>query len=120
MGKVLIVEDEKILLEMYKDKLEKEGFDVIFATTSEDGIDLAKKEKPDLIILDVLLPKENGISFLKHQKDIPEISSIPVVILSNFDEQETKKEAISLGAKDYLIKSNLDPKQTVEQIKRYL
>jgi DNA-binding NarL/FixJ family response regulator len=70
--------------------------------------------------LDILLPRGSGISFLKSQKEISSISSIPVVVLSNFDEPDTKREALALGAKEYLIKSNLDPSQTLERIKKYL
>ena len=65
MKKILIIEDEKILAEMYHDKFSEAGYDIALAFTSEEGIVLAKKDKPDLILLDILLPKENGIAFLK-------------------------------------------------------
>jgi DNA-binding response OmpR family regulator len=115
MKKILIIEDEKVLSEMYKFKFSKEGFEVINAIDVEEALGLAKSEKPDLIILDVLLPKENGINFLEKYKE-----DIPVVVLSNFDDNETKTRAFSLGAKDYLIKSNLDPQEVLIKIKSYL
>ena len=120
MKKILVIEDEKVLAEMYKDKLSKAGFETIEAMEAEEGLQLAEREKPNLIVLDILLPRENGITFLKKMKKNPEIFSIPVVILSNFDDPLTKKEALDLGAKDYLIKSNHDPKETVERIKKYI
>lgn len=120
MAKILIIEDEKILAEMYQDKFSEAGFKVSLAFASEEGINLAKKEKPDLILLDILLPRENGIQFLLRLRKIPEISQIPVVALSNYDEPKTKKEAEKLGAKDYLIKTEFTPTQLIEKIKKYL
>ncbi|XOB40606.1 MAG: response regulator [Candidatus Nealsonbacteria bacterium] len=118
--KILIIEDEKILSEMYKDKFTKVGFEVISAFDSEEGLKLTKKEKPDLIILDILLPRENGVVFLNWLKADPEISSIPVIVFSNYDDPETRKRASKLGIKDYLIKADYTPKAIVEKVKSYL
>ena len=120
MKKILIVEDEAILAEMYQDKFTQSGYEVSLAFNSEEGLTLAKKERPDLILLDILLPKENGIQFLNWLRKDPEISSMPVVAFSNYDDPETKKEAFQLGVKDYLIKTNYTPQQIVEKIKSYL
>lgn len=120
MKKILIIEDEAILADMYKDRFSQEGYEVASALTSEEGINLAKKEKPDLILLDILLPKENGVGFLKRLKKEPEISSIPVVAFSNYDEPRTRKEAESLGVKAYLLKTDFTPQDLVKKIKDYL
>ncbi|MFA5746946.1 MAG: response regulator [Candidatus Paceibacterota bacterium] len=120
MTKILVIEDEKILAEMYKDKLEKEGFEIILAGDGEEGIKMMKEQRPSLALLDLLMPNENGLELLKKQKEDPEISSIPVIVFSNFDDGETKRLTLSLGAKSYLIKSNHDPKEIVEEIKKYL
>jgi two-component system alkaline phosphatase synthesis response regulator PhoP len=120
MKKILIIEDEKILAEMYREKLEMEGFKVSLAFDVKEGIEMAKKERPDLILLDILLPVENGVSFLKKQKEDKEISEIPVIAFSNYDDSRTKKEAIKLGVKEYLIKTNYTPTEIVEKIKKYL
>lgn len=120
MKKILIVEDEKVLAQMYKDKFEAAGFQVILGFDCKEGLEMAKKEKPDLILLDILLPKENGIDFLKSWKEDPEISQIPIVGFSNYDDPETKKEAWKLGIKEYLLKTNYTPQQIVEKIKEYL
>ena len=82
-------------------------------------MEIAKKEKPDLILLDILLGEENGISFLKKQKEDKEISKIPVVAFSNYDNLQAKKEAQNFGVKEYLIKTNFTPKEFVEKIKSY-
>jgi two-component system alkaline phosphatase synthesis response regulator PhoP len=118
--KILIIEDEKNLAEMYKDKLEMEGFKVSLAFNVKEGIEMAKKENPDLILLDILLEGENGVSFLKKQKKYKEIFEIPVVAFSNYDDPQTKNEAKRLGIKEYLIKTDFTPKEFVEKIKRYL
>jgi len=118
--KLLLVEDELILAEMYKDRFEKEGFEMIIAFDVEEGLKLAKKEKPNLIILDILLPKENGVSFLQKMKRVPKIADTPVVVLSNYDEPQTKQEAKGLGVKTYLIKTDFTPDQLVSEIKKYL
>lgn len=118
--KILLIEDEKILAEMYKDKFTQAGFEIFLAFDSREGLALAKKEKPDLIVLDILLPRENGIIFLTWLRKEPEISSTPVIAFSNYDNPETKRQAFKLGVKDYLIKTNYTPREIVEEIKNYL
>jgi len=118
--KILIIEDEKILAEMYRDKFTQAGLKVYLAFDSKEGLALAKKEKPDLIILDILLPKENGIVFLTWLRKDSEISSIPVVAFSNYDDPATKRQAAKLGVKDYLIKTSYTPQEIVEKIREYL
>jgi len=120
MKKILIIEDEKILSEMYKFKFSKEGYRVLSVMEVEEGLSLAKSEKPDLIILDILLPKESGISFLERRKKVEELLGVPVIILSNFDDNEIKEKAFALGADDYLIKSNYDPQDILNKINSYL
>jgi len=118
--KILIVEDEKILAEMYEEKFSQAGFGVILAFDSREGFILAKREKPDLILLDILLPRENGVFLLEALRKDPEVASIPVVVFSNYDDPETKGQAYRLGVKDYLIKTNYTPKEIVEKVKSHL
>jgi len=120
MKKILIIEDEKILADMYKEKFEMTGFKVFLALDAEEGLIVAKKEKPDLILLDILLPRESGISFLEKIKKDSDISSILVVAFSNYDDPQTKEKAKELGAKNYLIKTNFTPEEIVKKIKEYL
>lgn len=118
--KILIVEDEILMGQMYKDKFEQAGFDVCWATTSEQAMELARKEKPDLILLDILLPTENGVSFLGKLRKEPKIGNTLVVAFSNYDDPKAEKEALELGAKDYLLKTDYTPDALVKEIKKYL
>ncbi len=120
MKKILIVEDEKILAEMYQDKFTQAGFRVILTYSAEEAIKILQKEIPDLILLDILLPRENGVSFLAEIRKDPKLSSIPVVAFSNYDDPETKKQAFKLGVKDYLIKTSYTPQEIIKKIKGYL
>ena len=105
---------------MYRDKFTLAGFEIILAVSAEEGHKFLSKEKPDLILLDILLPRENGITFLTKLRKNPETASIPVIAFSNFDDSLTKKEALSLGAKDYLIKTAYTPQEIIKKIKNYL
>lgn len=118
--KILVIEDEKILGEMYRDILVQAGFNVEWVQSAEEGIETLAKTKPDLILLDILLPRASGVGFMKQLKEQKEFSSVPVVAFSNYDEPNTKKEALELGVKDYLIKTNYTPQEVVDKIKGYL
>lgn len=121
-SKVLIVEDEKPMAEMYKDKLEEAGFEIVLAFDSKEGLEKAKKIRPDLIILDVLLPPENGVSFLQElrQDRDPNVSNLPVVVFSNYDNLETKNEVLALGAKTHLLKTDFTPGALIKEIEKYV
>ena len=114
---ILIVEDEKILSEMYNFKLNKEGFETMNAMTVDEAIAAGKAKKPDLVVLDILLPQESGINYLIKTKEMDGLKDVPVLVLSNFDDNQTRAKCFELGAKDYMIKANHDPKQIIEKIK---
>ena len=118
--KILIVEDEIILGEMYQDKFTQAGFEVSWAQSAEEGIEMVPEVKPDLILLDILLPRANGIGFMGWLKETKEFSSVPVIAFSNFDEPVTRKEAMALGVKDYLIKTNHTPEEIINKVKQHL
>lgn len=118
--RILVIEDEKLLAEMYEDMLKNAGFQVFLAFDSIEGFICAREVKPDLILLDILLPRESGIFFLAQLRREVDIASTPVVVFSNYDDQEAKRQAMKLGAKEYLIKSNYTPKEIVEKIKQYV
>lgn len=120
MKKILLIEDEKILAEMYKYRLSRAGFEIILASNVKEGLKLAKEEKPDLILLDILFPEEDGIFFLKQLRKEPGTSQLLVIVFSNYHDPETKKRAFELGAKDYLIKTNYTPKEIVDKIRNCL
>jgi len=119
MKKILFIEDERIFVDMYKEVFSQVGLEMISAFDHKEGLKLAKTERPDLIILDILLPG-NGIFFLEKWEKDSEISSIPVIAFSNYDDPKTKKEAIKYGVKDYLLKTDFTPQQFVEKVKNYL
>ena len=117
---ILLIEDETLLAEMYQEKFSQAGFKVIWTQEAEGGLIIIKKEKIDLVILDILLPRENGIFFLEKIKKDPKMSSVPVIAFSNYDDPTTRRRALDLGAKDYLIKTNYTPKQIIDTIKKYI
>ncbi len=118
--KILIIEDEKMLAEMYRDRFMHEGYDVSSAYDAEEGMQMAIKIKPDLIILDILLPRANGTEFLEKKAKINEIKNITVIAYSNYDDNTYKEKAKKLGVKEYLIKTNHTPKEISEIIKKHI
>jgi DNA-binding response OmpR family regulator len=118
--KVLIIEDEKDLRFFIARALKEEGFEVIEAIDGEEGIEKAKKEKPDLILLDLLLPGISGYEVLIRIKKDPELEIIPVLILSNLGQQEEIEKGLKLGAVDYLIKANFTLNEIIERIKKII
>lgn len=120
MKKILIVEDEKILREMYLKKLEKGEFEVFCVNSAEEGFSAAKKILPDLILLDIILPKGSGIDFLEKIRGEEKTKNIKVLTFSNFDDPETKKKAKEFGSLDYLIKTGYTPNQILKIIQNIL
>jgi DNA-binding response OmpR family regulator len=117
---ILIVEDEPILREMYQQRFQQEGFRVETASDGEEGLIQVKKVQPDLILLDILMPKENGLVLLKNIRAVSEIAQTKVVAFSNFDDPSSKSMATELGVVDYLIKTNYTPGEVVAKIKNHL
>lgn len=116
--KVLLVEDDPFLLSMYSTKFESEGFEVAVATDGEEGLKLAAKETPSIILLDILLPKIDGFEVLKALKKEEGTKNIPVILLTNLSQKDEVEQGISLGASDYLIKAHFMPSEVVEKIKK--
>lgn len=105
--KIVIIEDDKILLKALNVELLGVGFDVVSAVDGEAGFKLVKKEIPDLVILDLILPKMNGFDVLAALKKDQATKNIPIVILTNLGEDENRKKGMKMGATDYLIKSSV-------------
>ncbi len=117
---ILIIEDEDLMVRMYTKLFSFEGFDVSSSTNGEHGLKKAKEEKPDLIILDIMMPKMNGLEVLEALKSNPETAKIPVVILTNLGNDETLKQSLQLGAAGYLVKSQVTNESLVDEIKQYI
>jgi CheY-like chemotaxis protein len=120
MKKVLLVEDDDMMLRMYKKVFTFGGFEVIVAENGEDGLARAKETKPDLIILDVMMPKMNGLELLDKLKDDPKLKQIPTVMLTNLGMDHEIKKALDRGALLYLIKNEHDPKKVFEMVKELI
>ena len=117
---ILIVEDDTFLAGIYANKFEREGFKVFLATDGDVGLKTAKKEMPDIMLLDILLPKLDGFEVLEKVKADPVTRVIPVILLTNLGQKEDVDKGLKLGAADYLIKAHFMPAETVEKVKKVL
>lgn len=116
---ILLIEDEQLQIEVLLSALKK-YFNVLVATTGEEGLEAAEKERPDLIVLDLFLPKMKGADVLRKLQDNPETEHIPVIILTHLESEETYQEIKSIGDFDYLIKRNYTVDEIVAKIKEKL
>ncbi len=114
--KILMIEDEPMLVEMYRLYLEKSGFDVLSAADGQTGLEMAKQKNPDLILLDILMPCEDGWEVIKILKSDSETRCIPVVFFSNLAQIEEIEKGLRLGADDYIVKVKLTPKELAEKV----
>jgi DNA-binding response OmpR family regulator len=119
-NKILFIEDESALQETFGDLLSREGYEVIKALDGDSGLRLAKSEKPDLILLDLILPRMNGFEVLEGIRKEDDIKDIPVIILTNLESAGDVQKAIEFGAKDYLVKANYKMEEVLEKIKTAL
>lgn len=120
MKKILLIEDEAALQETLGRVLKKEGYEVVAALDGEIGLKLAKSQKLDLILLDLILPKIDGFELLGKLKENSETKDIPIIILTNLERMEDVGKAMELGAKTYLVKANYTLKEVVEKVKKAL
>jgi DNA-binding response OmpR family regulator len=118
--KVLIIEDDKFLRELLGKKLSSLSYNPILAIDGEEGLEKIKKEKPDVVLLDLMLPGMNGFEVLEKAKKDPTISNIPVIILSNLGQSEDIEKGLRLGAKDFLVKAHFTPQEIVNKLQLVL
>jgi DNA-binding response OmpR family regulator len=114
--KILLVEDDEFLAELYSLKLTEEGYDVFLAHNGEKGLRYAREKKPSLILLDIILPKMDGMDVLRALKNDKALKSIPVVLLTNLSHRGEVEKGLAAGAKDYLIKAHFMPGEVVEKV----
>lgn len=117
---LIIVEDDNMFRDLMTMKLNLENFQVVEAADGEEGIKKIKEEKPDLVLLDVMLPGVDGFGVLDAIRKDPSLSKIKVFFLSNFDTKEDIEKGMKLGATDYLIKSQNTPADIIEKVKEAL
>ncbi len=118
--KILIVEDDKFLRELISRKLAGRGYEVETAVDGEDGFEKIKKTKPDVVLLDLILPGIDGFEVLSRVKKEKEVQDVPIIILSNLGQKEDIERGLSLGAIDYLIKAHFTPQEIIEKVKEVL
>jgi len=117
---ILLIEDEEMLANMYETKFQNEGYNIKKALDGETGLKIALEDKPDLILLDVIMPKLDGFSVLKNLKGNSQTKNIPVILLSNLGQEEDIKKGKEMGADGYLVKANLTPAEVVNKVREYL
>ena len=120
MSKILLVEDDRFLIKAVYTKLTQKGFEVILANDGDEAISKAKAEKPEIVLLDMVLPKKSGFEVLRELKGNPETASIPVFILSNLAQDQDIQEGIAQGAEDYIVKSNTSLSAIVDKVANFL
>jgi two-component system alkaline phosphatase synthesis response regulator PhoP len=119
--KVLLVEDDPMIVRMYERKLTHEGYELALAYNGEEGLEALKKSRPDIVLLDVMMPKMNGLEMLKIVKNDPQYANVPIIILTNLsDHPEDVEKCKELGATDYWVKANIRLDELAERIESIL
>jgi DNA-binding response OmpR family regulator len=117
--KILLIEDDKFLRTVLEKKLSAEGFEVVSAIDGDEALEKIISDKPDIILLDIILPKKSGFLVLENIKKDPEFKKVPVFIISNLGQEEDTKKGLSLGAVEYFIKAKVSLDDVVKKIKEY-
>lgn len=118
--KILLAEDEKMIADMYSTKFTLEGYEVVTARDGAEALAMAKSEKPDIILLDIIMPKLDGFAALKSIREDAILKSTPVILLTNLGQEDDIKKGKQLGADDYFVKANHSPQEIVEKVKTVL
>ncbi len=116
MKKIIIVEDEEILRNLLQKKLTAEGYEVSVAENGEEGLEKIRENRPDLILLDIIMPKMDGFEMLEEMKKDDSIFGIPVIVVSNSGQPVEIDRAQSLGARDWLVKTEFDPQEVINKV----
>ncbi len=120
MKKLLIIEDEEVLLSLLQKKLIAEGYDVSIAENGAIGLEVMRKVMPDLVLLDIVMPKKDGFQVMEEMREDESLKNIPVVIISNSGQEVELERAKELGARDWLIKTEFDPMEVIEKVKKQI
>ncbi|MDX1607852.1 MAG: response regulator [Candidatus Spechtbacterales bacterium] len=118
--KILFAEDEETLQKAMKQRLTEEGYEVLVAHDGETAIEMAKKEKPDLVLLDLILPKKDGFEVLEEMKADEKLNDIPVVVLTNLETNRDIQRVLDAGATTYLVKANYEIDDVLDKLKNIL
>jgi CheY-like chemotaxis protein len=118
--KILLIEDEEIMVDLLQKKLIEQGYQVEVARDGEEGIMKIKGTMPDLILLDIIMPKKGGFEVLEEKQQDDKIKDIPVIIVSNSGQPVELDRAKELGVNDWLIKTNFNPEEVLEKVKKQI
>lgn len=118
MKKILLIEDEEIMVGLLQKKLVQEGYDFSIARNGEEGLEMIRKINPDLILLDIIMPKMGGFEVMEEMQKDKELKKIPIIVISNSGQPVELDKAQKLGARDWLIKTEFDPQEVVDKIKK--
>ena len=114
--KILLIEDEEIMIDLLQKKLTQEGYKISVAKNGEEGLKVMKEVKPDLILLDIIMPKMGGFEVMEEMNKGEELKKIPVIVISNSGQPVELDRAQKLGAKDWLIKTEFDPQEVIDKV----
>jgi len=118
--KILLAEDEEIIYNLLQKKLTQEGYSVVLAKNGEECLQQLPLQKPDLLLLDIIMPKKNGFDVMEAMKADENLRDIPVIIISNSGQPVELERAQELGALDWLIKTEFDPQEVINKVKKYI
>jgi len=118
MKKLIIIEDEETLLNLLEKKLNQEGYEVDIARDGKEGLEKIRRNKPDLILLDIVMPKMGGFEVMETLRKDEELKKIPIIIISNSGQPVELDRAKELGVVDWLIKTDFDPQEVVDKVKK--
>ena len=120
MKKILIIEDEELLYNLLRKKLITEGYDVSVSEDGQKGLDSMKKDIPDLILLDIVMPNKNGFEVMEEMKKDKNLKNIPIIIISNSGQPVEIDRAKDLGAKDWLVKTEFEPLEVIKKVRKQI
>lgn len=118
--KILLVEDDQMIVELYKLKLEESGFEVTVTEKGSEALEIAKKDQPDLILLDIILPEIDGFAILQTLKAESGTKKIPVLLLTNLSQESDQQKGTQLGADGYFVKAQHTPSDILTEIKKLI
>lgn len=118
--KILLIEDEEIMCFLLQGRLSNEGYEVMVAMDGEQGLAVMRQDKPDLVLLDIVMPKKDGFEVMTEMRNDKSLQGIPVVIISNSGQPIELNRAKDLGAADWLIKTEFDPQEVVDKVKKQI
>ncbi len=118
--KILIIEDEKIICDLLERKLTREGYSVVITTNGIDGLVKMREDRPDIVLLDIIMPKMGGFEVMEEMNKDETLKDIPVIVVSNSGQPVEIDRIKKMGAKDWLIKTEFDPQEVLEKVKKQI